>query len=95
MRFDRAAPTFFSAICVAATVIFWLYSMSPDPSVIRHSIARPSARSARARRSLLHPPVKIACAAAPSGHARIGVDELVCGELVDDAGLRLALPIRE
>jgi hypothetical protein len=49
MRFDRAAPTFFSAICVAATVIFWLYSMSPDPSVIRHSIARPSARSALRR----------------------------------------------
>ena len=24
MRYDRAAHTFFSAICVAATVIFWL-----------------------------------------------------------------------
>lgn len=24
MRYDRAAHTFFSAICIAATVIFWL-----------------------------------------------------------------------
>ncbi len=23
-RYDRCAPTFFSAICIAATVIFWL-----------------------------------------------------------------------
>jgi len=24
MRYDRGAPTFFSAICIAATVTFWL-----------------------------------------------------------------------
>jgi hypothetical protein len=58
----------------------------------------PSYKSRRApacRRLLLHPPVQIARAAAPSGHAWIGVDELVGGELVDGARLRLALPIRE
>ena len=42
-----------------------------------------------------HPPVKIARAAAPAGHVRIGVDELLSGELVDDASLRLAFPVRE
>ena len=26
-RYDRCAHTFFSAICIAATVIFWLRSM--------------------------------------------------------------------
>ena len=31
-RYDRCAHTFMSAICIAATVIFWLLSMSPDPS---------------------------------------------------------------
>jgi hypothetical protein len=34
MRYDRCAYTFFSAICIAATVIFLARSMSPDP---RHS----------------------------------------------------------
>jgi hypothetical protein len=24
MHYDRCAPTFFSAICIAATVIFWI-----------------------------------------------------------------------
>jgi transposase len=30
--YDRCAHTFFSAICIAATVIFWLRSMSPEPN---------------------------------------------------------------
>ncbi len=30
-RYDRCAHTFMSAIAIAATVIFWLRSMSPDP----------------------------------------------------------------
>jgi len=30
-RYDRCAHTFMSAIAIAATVIFWLQSMSPDP----------------------------------------------------------------
>ena len=30
-RYDRCAHTFFSAICIAATVIFWLQLMSPEP----------------------------------------------------------------
>lgn len=34
-------------------------------------------------------------AAAPAGDVRVGVDELVVGELVDRAGLRFALPVRE
>jgi hypothetical protein len=29
-RYDRCAHTYFSAICIAAAVIFWLLSMSPD-----------------------------------------------------------------
>ena len=29
-RYDRCAHTFMSAMCIAATVIFWLRSMSPD-----------------------------------------------------------------
>jgi carbamoyl-phosphate synthase small subunit len=37
---------------------------------------------------------KIWVAPAPAGDARIGIDELVRGELVDGAGLRLALPVR-
>jgi hypothetical protein len=24
IRFDRCAPTFFSAICIGATIIFWI-----------------------------------------------------------------------
>jgi len=39
--------------------------------------------------------VKIAGAAAASATFGLVVDELVGGELVDDAGLRLAFPIRE
>jgi hypothetical protein len=31
-RYDRCAHTFMSAICIAATAIFWLLSMSPDPN---------------------------------------------------------------
>jgi transposase len=31
-RYDRCPTTFFSAIALAATVIFWLCSTSPDPS---------------------------------------------------------------
>lgn len=31
-RYDRCAHTSFSAICVAAAVIFWLWSMSPELS---------------------------------------------------------------
>src|SRR5450432_1289686 len=46
-------------------------------------------------RPLLHPPVKITRTAPPAADIRIGVDELVRGELVDIAGLRLALPVRE
>ena len=30
-RYDRCAHTYFSAICIAAAVIFWLLLMSPDP----------------------------------------------------------------
>ena len=30
-RYDRCAHTFMSAICIAATFIFWLLSMSPEP----------------------------------------------------------------
>ena len=30
-RYDRCAHTYFSAICIAAAVIFWLKSMSPEP----------------------------------------------------------------
>lgn len=30
-HYDRCAHTFFSAICIAATVIFWLSAMSPEP----------------------------------------------------------------
>src|SRR3546814_3496112 len=30
-RYDRCPRAFFSAIALAATVIFWLWSMSPDP----------------------------------------------------------------
>jgi len=32
-RYDRCAHTFFSAICIAAADIFWLGSMSPEPSL--------------------------------------------------------------
>ena len=35
-RYDRCAHTFMSAICIAAVVIFWLETMSPEPKVIRH-----------------------------------------------------------
>ena len=31
-RYDRCAHTYFSAICIAAAVVFWLRSMSPEPS---------------------------------------------------------------
>jgi len=31
-RYDRCAHTFMSAIAIAATVIFWLSSMSPEPT---------------------------------------------------------------
>ena len=31
-RYDRCAHTYFSAICLAAAVLFWLSSMSPEPS---------------------------------------------------------------
>ena len=30
-RYDRCAHTYFSAICLAAAVLFWLSSMSPEP----------------------------------------------------------------
>lgn len=30
-RYDRCPKAFFSAVALAATVIFWLCSMSPDP----------------------------------------------------------------
>lgn len=30
-RYDRCAHTFFSAICIAATVTFWLSIASPEP----------------------------------------------------------------
>jgi transposase len=30
-RYDRCAHTFISAICIAAAVICWLLSMSPEP----------------------------------------------------------------
>src|SRR5712691_1701675 len=40
-------------------------------------------------------PIEIRRGAAASSHVRIGVDELVGGELVDRARLRLALPVRE
>ena len=32
-RYDRCAHTYFSAICIAAAVAFWLRAMSPDPRV--------------------------------------------------------------
>jgi transposase len=32
-RYDRCPTAFFSAIALAATVIFWLWPMSPDPRV--------------------------------------------------------------
>jgi hypothetical protein len=32
MRYDRCAHTFLAAITLAATVTFWLISMSPEPS---------------------------------------------------------------
>ena len=32
-RYDRCAHTYFSAICLAAAVLFWLSSMSPEPSL--------------------------------------------------------------
>ena len=32
-RYDSRAHTFMSAICIAATVIFWLRSMSPGPNL--------------------------------------------------------------
>ena len=31
-RYDRCAHTFFTAICIAAAVAFYLKSMSPDPN---------------------------------------------------------------
>ena len=34
MPYDRSAQTFFSAICIAATVIFWLCSMSREPRTV-------------------------------------------------------------
>lgn len=34
-RYDRYANTFFTAICVAATVIFWFGSGSPEPGLFR------------------------------------------------------------
>jgi transposase len=30
-RYDRCAHTYFSAICLAAAVLFWLSSMGPEP----------------------------------------------------------------
>ena len=33
-RYDRCAHTFMSAIAIAATVIFWIYLMSPEPSTV-------------------------------------------------------------
>jgi len=45
--------------------------------------------------SLFRALVEIRRGPAASGHVRIGVDELLRGELVDRARLRLALPVRE
>src|SRR6266705_3548256 len=45
--------------------------------------------------ALLRAPIEIRRGPAASSHVRIGVDELVGGELVDRARLRLALPVRE
>ena len=33
-RYDRRPAVFFSAVALAATVIFWLEPMSPDPSTL-------------------------------------------------------------
>jgi transposase len=33
-QYDRCAHTYLSAICIAAAVAFWLWSMSPEPSKI-------------------------------------------------------------
>jgi transposase len=41
-RYDRCAHTFFSAICIAAAVIFWVRSMSPDPRCASWAIATSS-----------------------------------------------------
>ena len=35
-RYDRCAHTFFSAVCIAATVAFSLSSMGPEPSALLH-----------------------------------------------------------
>src|SRR6266849_845522 len=45
--------------------------------------------------TLLRPPVEIRRRPSASRHVRIRVDELVGGEPVDRARLRLALPVRE
>ncbi|MET3762269.1 transposase [Sphingomonas sp. UYEF23] len=59
-RYDRCPTVFFSAIALAATVIFWLWSTSPEPSAavrlearaVREAAGRASGdirRQARAR----------------------------------------------
>ena len=39
MRDDRCAHIVVSAICIAATVIFWLSLTSPDPGTIHDLMA--------------------------------------------------------
>jgi hypothetical protein len=58
-RYDRCVHTFFSAICIAAAVIFWLSSKSPEPRLPR--IVRPetfrfgdSAPSLRSEEAHMH-----------------------------------------
>src|SRR6266571_9209498 len=66
-----------------------------EPRAIRMTrIIRPLVCRAKVQ-ALLRPPIEIRRRAAASGDVGIGVDELVGGELVDRARLRLALPVGE
>jgi hypothetical protein len=80
----------------SSLIIRWPKSrLSARRTSARVTAGQAFSQSACATPSLLHPPIKIARTPPPAAHVRIGVDELVGGQLVDIAGLRLALPVRE
>jgi hypothetical protein len=66
-RYNRCAHTFFSAICIAAIVIFWLRSMSAEPRSV-FAVGFPEVRVGAVPRNVRKGVYGPACSCKPDPH---------------------------